>query len=267
MKKTCMTLIALSTLCQANERKFSYTYETATMPQGQVELEAWNTLRHGKENFYQALDQRLELEFGITNKLQGALYLNSRSENYLAKDKDGKFIADGDYLKLEQKHAFKGFSFELKHQLMNSNLNPFGFAYYTEIGVQTKELELEGKLLFDKSFGKWTTALNLEGEAELEYEVESEGNETETELEAEAFKWGANLGLSYALSPRQGFGIESRLHKVSEEDEQEVAVFAGPSWNFAGEKWWGVVSVLPQIGSKTEFHEKLEARFLLGFHI
>lgn len=266
MKKILFSLAALSSLSFANERKFSYTYETATMPQGQVEVEAWNTLRFGKDAFYSALDQRLEIEWGLAHQAQGALYLNFGSQTSAAKDAQGNWIMNGKYIQLNEKHSFKGMSFEWKQQLLNSALNPLGFAYYAELGLQANEVELEGKLLFDKNFGKWTTALNLEGEIELEAEAEAEGKESKTEVEAEAYKWAADWGLSYALSPRLGLGLESRVHSVIEGDESEMAFFAGPNLSFGGDRFWGVITVLPQIGQKFDQHEQLESRLLMGFH-
>lgn len=267
MNKSLAFLALAISLSPANERKFSYVYETATMPSGQVEVEAWNTLRYGKDQFYSALDHRLEVEWGMGKRLQGALYLNAQSVIQPTLDQAGNLASNGKYAELSETSKLKGFSFELKHQLLNPALDPIGFAYYTELGVQANELELEGKLLFDKNMGKWTTALNLEGEVELEAEAELESStETKTEVEAEAFKWAADLGIAYAISPRQSIGLESRLHSHIEGENQETALYAGPNFAFAGERFWGTLTVLPQLGSKTKEHELFETRLLMGFH-
>src|SRR5262245_5114486 len=61
---------------EANERHFTYTYETAVLPQGAKELEFWTTPRLGREDYFARFDQRLEFEVGLTNRLQTSVYLN-----------------------------------------------------------------------------------------------------------------------------------------------------------------------------------------------
>ena len=61
----------------ANERKFTYTYETLTLPPGTREIEIWNTYRTDKDYFYRRIDQRVEYEFGITENFMSAFYLNT----------------------------------------------------------------------------------------------------------------------------------------------------------------------------------------------
>ena len=53
----------------ANERHFTYTYESAVLPAGQRELEFWTTWRNGRAQYYSGFDHRVEYEFGITDRL------------------------------------------------------------------------------------------------------------------------------------------------------------------------------------------------------
>src|ERR1044071_8651244 len=60
----------------SQDRNFAWAYQTNTLPAGVRDIEVWNTLRTGRNYFYNRLDQRLEFEFGITDKLQSSVYLN-----------------------------------------------------------------------------------------------------------------------------------------------------------------------------------------------
>src|SRR5207249_1946531 len=69
-------LAALPHSASANERHFSYTYETGVLPPGGKEIELSTTLRQGRENFYSGLDHRMEFEVGVADNLMTSFYLN-----------------------------------------------------------------------------------------------------------------------------------------------------------------------------------------------
>jgi hypothetical protein len=58
--------LLLATPGLANERHFTLSYESATLPAGAVEIEPQTTFRMGREQYYLGLDHRLEFEVGIT---------------------------------------------------------------------------------------------------------------------------------------------------------------------------------------------------------
>src|SRR5262245_49356872 len=67
---------AVPATARANERHFTYTYESAVLPKGAKEMEVWSTFRTGRNNFYSRMDHRLEYEVGLTDRLQTSFYLN-----------------------------------------------------------------------------------------------------------------------------------------------------------------------------------------------
>src|SRR2546423_10511919 len=79
------TLLLITALCLstalADTRRFTYTYEPETIPQGGTEFEQWVTLRTqrnktiGQEN-YNAWEIREEFEYGVTDRYSVSLYLN-----------------------------------------------------------------------------------------------------------------------------------------------------------------------------------------------
>src|SRR4030095_13916220 len=62
----------------AGQRRFVYNYETLTAPKGSIEFENWVTWKHSDlrgvddEEVYQF---RHEIEFGVTDHLQLAIYV------------------------------------------------------------------------------------------------------------------------------------------------------------------------------------------------
>src|SRR5262249_18132240 len=85
-----LVLIAValdSSWARADERRFTYTYEPETLPQGAVEFEQWITLRSQrtkggevKQENYNLWELREELEYGVTDNYSLSLYLNTSAE-------------------------------------------------------------------------------------------------------------------------------------------------------------------------------------------
>ena len=64
-------------IARADEAIFAWTYTTDLLPKGRWEFEQWMTARWKKEHgTYNVFDFREELEYGLTDNLQIALYLN-----------------------------------------------------------------------------------------------------------------------------------------------------------------------------------------------
>ena len=64
----------------AQDRMFTYTYQSTVLNKGQRELEVWNTLRTGRQDYYARIDHRTEFEMGLGKNLQTAFYLNLTSK-------------------------------------------------------------------------------------------------------------------------------------------------------------------------------------------
>ena len=167
----------------SNERKFGYTYQSLVLGKGNKELEIGTTARIGKDiPYYAAFDNRMEFEWGITNKLQTAFYINFSNTSLDA--------GTG----METEFEFEGISSEWKYQLSSPSKDPVGFALYTELGLNTDEAELEAKLIFDKRVKKHTFALNLV--FENEWEFSSHKSESEIALEGD-FGWSYDISKSF----------------------------------------------------------------------
>ena len=253
-------LLALLLSAQASDRHFTYTHETDVLGKGDVELEPWTTVRMGKEGWFLGMDQRLELEMGLGNRLQTSWYLNFAASR--AEGPSGVFSTES---------GFEGVSWELKGKLSDPVADALGSALYLELSCGPEEAELEGKLLLDKSAGKFLFAFNLVTEGELAFEDAGVHPELKIELD---------LGVAAQLSQHVSLGVEVREHTVIEaEDEEQMelahaGLFVGPTLAFRSKGLWGALSVLPQLSSlgpvrpmDLEEYERVSVRVLMGTHL
>ncbi len=251
---------------QANERKFSFTYETSVLPKGAREIELWNTDRRGRSYFYRRLDQRIEYEFGVSANLMAALYLNY---SWRVKDSNGD-AAGG----TKSTSYAVSVSNEWKYKLMDRVADPFGFALYGEWTAGPDKNEVEGKLLFDKQVNDILVAFNAVAEQEWSYGIVN----GETEVEKE-FITEFDFGVTYDVTEYFSVGVEARQHAVYIDNEQRhSSLFAGPTVAVSTEYFWAVLTVMPQVksfkGATTHNrlldlgeYEKVQTRLLFSFHL
>ncbi len=238
----------------ANDRHFSYAYETAVLAPGAREFEIWTTWRTGRDRYFSRFDHRLEFEVGLVENLQTAFYLNFDATS--AEDQFGARVSNIHY---------GGISSEWKYKLADPVADPVGFALYGEASAAPDEYELEAKLLLDERFGSMLLAFNLVGEIEWELEAD----ETEREYVASPV-----LSVGYLLTPSASIGLEVRNHnEIVSGKWEHSALHAGPVASYSTETWWAAMTFLPQIadlkngGVETEEHERFESRLLFGVHL
>jgi len=247
----------------ANERHFGFVYETGVLAPGAKEIETSTTLRAGRNDYYAALDHRLEFEVGVAERLMTSFYLNWSN------------VTEGGTA-LSSSFEWQGISNEWKWKLTDPVADPVGLGLYAELSYGTAGMEIEPKVLLDKKAGNWLFAANAI--TEFEYEAEADGG-----MELEEIAPDLSLGASYEIKPGFMAGLELRNHNAIAKAEGEdlayrfSALYAGPVVSYATQSWWVTLSVLPQLpalskesgGSILELDdgEKVNARLLFSFHI
>ncbi len=262
-RQICLTglLLVLSVFSFAQDRLFTYTYQSTVLNKGQRELEIWNTLRTGREDYYTRLDNRSEFEIGMGKNLQTAFYLNLTSITKTVKSNSAKL--------LETEHEIS-FSNEWKLKLLDPVANPVGLALYGEYGIGSSEYELEGKLIVDKKIRDFTLAGNAVYELELKPGIENNETEWEKETKNEYY-----LALGYSFSPKFHITMENAFKNVFEEGIlNHSALYSGLGIACVQENFWINFTVLPQVVSfkgetssnlnLNEF-EKIQIRLLFSY--
>lgn len=261
--------VLLAAPAWANERHFTFTYESAVLNPGNLEIEPWTTWRYGRERYFSRWDERLEFEYGIVENLQTSVYWNFEA---VAEDVPVADPATGAVSDVRQRElAFASVSSEWKYRLSDLVADPVGSALYLEGSLGPAEAEIEAKVILDKRIGPWLVAANLVGEHEWVFES---SDATEREI---AFELA--LGGGYFVTDWFMAGIEARNVNELEggSDFESSVIYAGPVLAFARESWWTALTVMPQIVAlkgasdgrvrDLERQEKLQVRLLLGFHL
>ena len=255
----------------AQDRQFVRTYQSTVLPKGGMDLEAWSTFRTGRKYFFNQLDNRLELEIGLCDKLQTALYFNASHKAFGAYLDTLGGIADTSISGIFNESEFS-VSSEWKWKLMDPSANAFGLALYAELGLAPNEWELENKIIIDKKTEKNIFSLNLVNEYEIAYDVKKGETEKEWEDEPEI-----DIAYMHMLKPKLGIGLEVvDKNEIEDGNWNFSALHAGPTLFYSGEKHFIILNVLPQLMNlhKTDdapnnlvlnAQEKIQIRLLIGF--
>jgi hypothetical protein len=228
---------------RADESPFASIYTTELLPQGGKEIEQWATWATSKpDEDFDEIEGRTEVEYGISNNFQLALYANYSWTKIVPKGPGAPDSA-------EDTTRFNGFSAEALYQVLNPFTDPFGLALYLEPAIGPGERVLEAKLLLQKNFLDDTliVAANVNLEYVWAHDVAADIWEHETALEF-------YLGASFRVSP--GFFVGAELlnensysgHLVFDAAHpQENAFYFGPAVHYAAPGWWATLAVYEQL--------------------
>ena len=225
-----VVLIATTTVF-ADRRSYVWTNEYQTMPQGKAELEYSLTTtvpdmhKYSDENIW---EQQAELEYGITDHWDVAIY--QRWEQFNSSSED-KFEYDGSKL-------------ETRYRIGERGMFPLDTLLYLEYSKPDSSHEageLEGKLVLARDFGKFNLAYNEIIAVDLD-------NEGETAHEYAA-------GLSYEFSPQWKAAIESTGSWT------EGEYFVGPTVSWGTKAFWANIGFLRGLN---EASDDLKVRLIVG---
>jgi len=252
---------ALHTIAQ--DRFFARTYTSNVLPKGAIDLEFSHTSRFGREQqYFNAQDQRMEVEIGVGRSIQTAFYFN-RFQQRFSEGTSGTSTSNE-----------IGFSNEWKIKLSDPTANKIGLALYAEASVKGgDEVELESKIILDKYIGKSLFAFN--GVAEFEKEFDWENSAITNSGWATPVEF--DFGYMYDIKPVLGAGFEIvNKNDISRgQGWKNSIMYAGPTINYRGNRWFVIINYLSQLknirktvsspGSKVlDEHERTEISILFG---
>jgi hypothetical protein len=243
---TLTFIVCPSAPVSATERHFTFTYEVTTADKGELEMENWVTwlFHHGHEgeaNTHE-FDLRHEFEYGITDRLQASLYFA-----------DWHII---DHPGGNDRVQFDDAALEVIYRLSRPGSDFLGAAVYGEIRVGPELVELEGKLLLQKNFGKWIAAYNatLEGRWVGEHLEERDGEFAQT------------AAVSYEINPRFTVGAEA-LHEIDIPNwnkAEKSVVWVGPNTSIRFGHWYMALTALVRLGDNRD-EPQVQTRLITGF--
>lgn len=254
-----LTLAAPFVPAQADENLLNYVLGAEVQPKGTWEFYQWATQRKDKGvGHYEAWDYRTELEYGFTDRLAGAFYLDGQAIHTQG-------ILIDNYIPKDERYGYtpSGIQFALKYNFLSPIKDGLGVSMYIEPGWFWKDphsgqdkrmLKLETKLLLQKNFLDdtlvWLGNIGLES---------TYGRREPLDDLPAGFEWNTNpemeleptvsTGFSYRFAPNWYAGAELQYQAEFETDvnQERWSLFAGPTLHYGGRKWWATLTWFPQI--------------------
>jgi hypothetical protein len=254
-------LSLVSFAASAEESMFAYVYTTDLLPQGAKEVEQWMTWRHQKiAGTYDQIEGRTEIEYGLTDRLQVALYLNY---NWTQAYRNGPFGATtppeqfADFYPGPDDHFNKarlvGVSGEAIYRILSPYTDVFGLALYTEPTVGKNFFEVENKIIVQKNFldDLLTVAFNFT------YAPEFRNLLDPADPTGTATGWQEETDINYALAVSYRFieNWSAGFEFVNEHEyngfvfnhESNSGYYLGPTLHYGGERFFVTMTALWQM--------------------
>jgi hypothetical protein len=205
-KQVPLALLLLSSLAgiaRANPRPLAFTYPSESLPAGATEFEQFVDLtpvrglgEAGELSWVPRSILTTELEFGLTDRLELALYLQVEDDPGAATGPAGL--------------RFEGVKQRLRWRLADVGAWPVDVALYGEVAEMRDELELEAKIILQRRFDRLRLMANLWGEREFAYSG-AEG----------AWVVNPTAGVTYEITPSWHVGVEGWMRAELGEEEEE----------------------------------------------
>jgi hypothetical protein len=198
MKRTIIWALVCSAACfssraTATPRPLPFTYTTETLGKGDGELEQYADLvpvralstTTGRSIWYAATQFQTELEYGLTDRLELAVYLT--------------YVPDpGDaYTSTAPMTEGTGLKQRLRYVFANPGEWPIDLGLYGELVENDHEFELEAKILLQRRIGKLRLDANLWGEYEIYYTPQKD------------VVLNPTVGATYEITPSVHLGAEA----------------------------------------------------------
>ncbi len=248
----------------ANPMALPFTYTTETLAPGAVEIEQFvdmTPLRAvGPFNLrtpYLASQFQTEIEIGIAPRLELGLYFT-----YVP-------APSGDLMDTAVMPEGNGIKQRVRYTFADPGCWPIDVGVYGELTENERELELEGKILLQRRFGKLRVAANLWTEYEFYFSGQRD------------IVLNPTLGATYEITPSFHVGIDSFLRgEYPRNPPPPSRIFAlgpeayvGPAvmYNF-GKLWWSVgfygrVTDTDHLLEPGEVYGKWWLRSMIGYNL
>lgn len=212
-------LLVSGAVARADQRNYVWTYEYSTLAKDSAEIEFYQTAVTQDRQAQGASDwtQQVELEYGITDHFDAALY-----EVY-------EQPAGGAM-------RYAGYKIRLRYRIAEKNALPLDVLLYAEHVENTgEENEFEGKVILAKDIGKLNFAYN-----QIFEKAYGAGSGANHEYAA---------GVSYELSPRFRLGVESKGSYKGD------TYAAGPTVAWSGSRIWANIGAAYGLNRRTNDRE------------
>lgn len=254
-----LSLVLVASGALAEESQFAFVYTTDLLPKGAKEVEQWMTWRHQKVGgTYDQVEGRTEIEYGLTDRLQVALYANyawarayhngplgdtTPPEQFADKNVDANANWSG--------KRFVGASGEAIYRLLSPYTDGVGLAFYVEPTIGPSFRELETKIILQKNFldDQLTTAFNFTYAPEWRY-LQDPANPSAKSWQEET-DINYNFAASYRFAPNWSAGAEfvneHEYNSYSFKHQSNSGYYLGPTVHYGGKDFFVTATLLEQL--------------------
>ena len=264
---------------EADEPVFGYIYTTDLNPKGATQFVQKIDDRYGQAHgTYNNIKMQSEIEHGVTDNFQAALYINYSSINAKNNSTSGTtegidIPANHDPSKSFHDFRYDSFSTEFIYRVLSPYKDAIGLAFYFEPTIGAREREIESKIILHKNFldDQLITAINITASYEQEKVSSafdsSSGDEGEKPEWAKAAVLDFTAGASYRFMPSWFLGVEYRNHnefggtwRMSRATQEHTAHFLGPVLHYGGRRFFATLGFRYQIAANGFGEQKSEMR-------
>jgi hypothetical protein len=212
-------LLVWATTAPADQKGYVWTYDYSTLARDSAEIELYQTsvTRDEKTSNTSDWQQQVEIEYGITDRLDAALY------EVFEQPAGGAF-------------TYEGFKVRLRYRVAEKDRLPVDILLYAEHVESTSEAsEFEGKLVLAKDLGRLNIAYNQIFAKKYEH-----GSSAENAYAA---------GVSYEVSPAFRLSVESKGNF------KDRTYAAGPTLAWSGGRIWANIGAVFGLNNKSNDRE------------
>ncbi|MBO9579526.1 MAG: hypothetical protein J7498_01385 [Sphingobium sp.] len=264
----------------AGEPLFGYIYTTDTLPKGKAEVEQWATLRSQKTDggTFTQIDERTEIEYGLTDNLQVALYANATWAKAYHNGPFGETAppeplvydtpAPGAHY---SNSRFTGFSAEAIWRVRSPLLHKdgIGVALYVEPSYGARFREVETKLILQKNFMDDRLVVAANFTYAPEYRLLPNDDDPMRRSWQEETDTNLGIGVSYRFRPKWSAAVEMdnerEYNGLNFAKLANSAYYVGPSIHFSGRRVFATLSYLEQLPWSTVHGDSVPGAIVNGY--
>lgn len=268
-----VTLLLVPFCATAEEPLFGFVSTTDLLPQGKFEGAQWLSWRDGKTvGQFDVVEGRTEFEYGLSNRLQVAAYLNYEwADAYHDNVITGETLPPAALANLNvgpddrlNTTRFTAASLEGIYRVLSPYIDPIGLALYLRPSIGPQFREVEARLILQKNFidDRFVLALNIDDTVDW-HDVPTDFASDGAVLDR---KWDDESALAFGLASSYRFGtgwsagveLQNERGYAGEDPfstgiRTSVAYYLGPTLHYANEHIFATLTYLTQLPFASDY--------------
>jgi hypothetical protein len=270
----CVALLLLMSFrAMAEEPLFGWVYTTDLLPDGKYEAAQWLTERDGKPvGQYDVVEGRTEFEYGLSDRLQVAAYLNYEwADAYHDNAITGATLPPATLANLNvgpnqrlDTTRLTAVSLEGIYRVLSPYLDPIGLALYLRPSVGPQFREVEARVILQKNFidDRFVVAFNIGDTADWRdipngpsgdgtgFNRTWDDDSTFAFGLASSYRFATGWSAGVELQNERGYAAENPFDAAQ---RTSVAYYLGPTLHYANGHMFATLNYLTQLALASDY--------------